>query len=1649
MRRSLMHTTRRSGRRVTGGNDCPRLGLHYRRLLCEPLEDRRLLSVDPFLVPLQAVCPLGSLVYESSVDAEISTVGETDGFTVAVDDGQTITVVVDPDATLRPTIELRDPGDAVIGTVQAAAEGQDAVLQTVTTNGAGIYTVTIGGVADSTGDYSVELILNAAVEEEAHDGPTNDDAASAQDLDDGFLSLSVGLAARAAVVGTADTSEDWYAFSLDDGQSATLALTNLASGSGALELYDAGQTLLAIGSDDATNVVQVIYDFVDLTSDEAPATYYARVFNHDSDYSLLVTRDAGFALEPNNGPPGSFQELARGGTVLGSLGATQKLTASDADAHDYFGYSVSISGDTAVVGAWGNNGAGGSAYIVHYDGTAWVEQQKLTASDAETGDQFGHSVSISGDMAIVGAAVNDDDGTNSGSAYIFHYDGGQWVEQQKLTASDAASNDLFGWSVSISGDTAIVGAPYNDDAGSNSGSAYIFHYDGSQWVEQQKLTASDASYYNEFGYSVSISGDTAIVGAYKNGKAGPNSGSAYIFSYDGNQWGEQQQLTASDAGYYDEFGISVSISGDTAIVGAYKNDDDGTDSGSAYIFSYDDSQWVEQQKLTASDAASEDFFGWSVSISGAAAIIGAYQNDDAGDMSGSAYIFHRDGSTWGEQRKFTAPDADSGDGFGYSVSISGDAAIVGACGNDDAGPESGSVYLFAPAHDGFSVNVLEDDVVEITVTTPADGPGEPVNELEPAIELFDETGTLVADTWGGPASLIYTATSSGAYTIHVLAPIAIEGEYVLHVGGVTGPAAGFEVIGIDPARVIQCPDYVTLDFNDALLSSTIDAADLTIDGQPATAVVVVDHNTLAFDLPSLAEGPHDLVIAAGALLDIQGTPIEPFSSQFVVDLTPPRVIASSILEDDFLLLTGAFVYTAQFDEPLRQSSLDASDISLVGQLTGAHAPNTFQYDAESSILTLEFVGLPDDQYTLTLISGDEGFEDVVGHDLDGEPHPTTTVPSGDSVEGGDFVMHFTLDNRTPAAFTTPIEPVVPLGSLIYRVEANDQIDWEGDVDARSLTVDDGQTITVVVDPDATLRPTIELRDPSDVVIGTAQAAAAGQDAVLQTVATTGAGMYTVMIGGVADSTGEFSVELILNAAVEEETHDGPANDEAATAQDIDASFISLGVGSAGRAAVVGTANASEDWYAFSLEDGQSATLALTSLDSGSGTLEFYDASQNLLAVGHGGVTNVDQVIYDFVDQTSDEAAATYYARVFNHDGDYSLIATRDAGFDLEPNNGPPDPFQELVRSGTVLGSLHGIEAALVQTSSIMTAASGSNNRSSPPPMSISPTTSASAFRSAAIRRSSGRTGMTIPDGIPAQPTSSNMTAANGSNNRSSLPLMPPAVTTSASAFRSAAIRQSSGRMGMMTMARAQARPTSSIMTAANGSNNRSSPPPMPLSPTTSASASRSAAIPRSSGRAGMTTPDRVPARPTSSTAMAAHGSNNRSSPPPTPLPMTTLATAFRSAAIRRSSGRTGMTMLDRTPVQPTFIIMMTASGSNNRNSLPPTPPARISLATACRSAAIRQSSGHTGMTTPARIPARPSSSTATAASGSNNRSSLPPMPRTGTISAAVSRSAAIPRSSEHMETMIMARTPARPILSPMLVTVLPSTCSKAMTSRSR
>ncbi len=403
------------------------------------------------------------------------------------------------------------------------------------------------------------------------------------------------------------------------------------------------------------------------------------------------------------------------------------LKASNTGAGDFFGWAVAISGNTAVVGAYGKNEDYGAAYVFVRSGTVWHQQAYLTASDASDDDRFGRSVAIDGDTIVVGASFEDDVWPNSGAAYVFVRNGTAWFQQAKLKASNAGTSDFFGTSVALSGNTIIVGAAEEDssatsvngnqssNSASESGAAYVFVRDGTNWTQQAYLKAFNTDAYDFFGTSVSVASNSVVVGAVEessnatgvNGNQDDNSasrsGAAYVFVRSGTNWSQQAYLKASNTGENDLFGQSVSISSDAVVVGAIGED---SLSGASYVFIRTGTNWAQQAYLKAMNSGGSDAFGQSVAIDGDTIVVGAIQEDEGAYNSGAAYVYKCSGTNWTQRAYLKASNTDSGDQFGQSVAISGDTIVIGADkessnasgvnGNqsDNSALDAGAVYVF-------------------------------------------------------------------------------------------------------------------------------------------------------------------------------------------------------------------------------------------------------------------------------------------------------------------------------------------------------------------------------------------------------------------------------------------------------------------------------------------------------------------------------------------------------------------------------------------------------------------------------------------------------------------------------------------------------------------------------------------------------------------------------------------------------------------------------------------------------------------------------------------------------------------------------------------------------------------------------------------
>jgi FG-GAP repeat/Divergent InlB B-repeat domain len=465
-----------------------------------------------------------------------------------------------------------------------------------------------------------------------------------------------------------------------------------------------------------------------------------------------VTSQQAYLKASNTGADDSF------GTAVAVSGDTVVVGAMNEDS------------STRGTNSSPNEGAvnAGAVYIFTRSSSGiWSQQAYLKAGNSGAGDNFGSSVAISGETVVVGASREDSSSmgvnsapnettTDAGAAYVFTRSGGIWSQQAYLKASNPGKDDHFGQAVSVSGETVVIGAPLEDSnaVGVNnnqvnnlaveSGAAYVFTRSGSSWSQQVYLKASNTGADDTFGYSVAVSGETVVVGAQSedSNAVGVNadataqadnsaalSGAVYVFTRSGGSWSQQAYLKASNAAEGDLFGAAVALSGETVVVGAQLEDsatagvnsspnEAAKNSGAAYVFSRSGGIWSQQAYLKASNPGLNDSFGISLAIAGETVVIGANPEDSATSgvnsspnegalNAGAAYVFTRSGSAWSQQSYLKASNTGAGDGFGYSVAVSGNTVISGAALEDsittginsitnDAGTadDAGAVYIF-------------------------------------------------------------------------------------------------------------------------------------------------------------------------------------------------------------------------------------------------------------------------------------------------------------------------------------------------------------------------------------------------------------------------------------------------------------------------------------------------------------------------------------------------------------------------------------------------------------------------------------------------------------------------------------------------------------------------------------------------------------------------------------------------------------------------------------------------------------------------------------------------------------------------------------------------------------------------------------------
>ncbi len=1173
---------------------------------------------QPYPTPLQAEKPAGSLIYDPSVTGSIGFVGDTDTYTLPLAAGQTLSLVMTTDPNLIGTVTLLGPDGSAIASATSPAAGADAVLETAPIATAGTYSLVVAGSGGTTGNYTLQAILNAAYKQASD---TNNSIASAYDLTNAFSSLGTTTDAdRAGVLGTIDPAgdSDYYKFYLNAGQSTTLAAQGL-TGDVSLGLLDGAGNVLALpsgasysdginlgggfgGANGMTlngfaNISGSNLDLLDGNFSEAGSAFTSSALNissFETSFNFQVLETATFPLADGftftiqgNGP----NALGNGGGDLGYGG---------------IGNSVAIKFDY-----YNNAGEGTDSTGLFTDGQdPYVPAIDLTGTgvNLSSGDPMNVTMNYSGstlnvtitDLFTFASAsqsysVNIPSIVGGSTAYVGFTggDGGLTSIPAILNWNFTPAQATIGTASfeSINDFVAPTSGWYYAEVGGNVGTNYSlvvtqdadFTLHGGSFDKAQPLNGVETvlgaivpglpalqSLDDIASNPSSIYATDPETGAFGGSIPRPVPGGFYLF-------GQNMASDGTFTYYNDGFGGTGTIfklDNTGAVVGSFTPPNGDLYSGLAYLNGLLYAANIEGNSIDVFNATT--FAPVTTLQTGItdSDLVGLAGDPDLGVLfavgqsnvtpGGTGALYEIDpatGAVLGE-----APDNNQGlyeQDMAYAdglLIVSETNGGVGAGNNflDEYDPNTGDfVQRVAPpyagaasglagdgvsggAGDWYQFNVNAGDNLVLTTTTPGDNSGNGdqfFNGLMPTINLYDSNGNLVATATGNAADGIndvidWTALTSGSYRVQIMGSSATNlGEYTISVQGATGAASTFQVTSTNPAAGSDIGYQVStmsVTFNSAVSFASAVPSDFTIDGNTAIGVTPVNGNTVSFTFPTTSNGIHSVSISG--VEDLQGTTMVPDNFTFQTDDVAPVVVSSSI-PDGAVLPPGPLTEVITFNEPIQPSSVSDSDISLVGEVRGiSYTPSSFSFDPTDTILTINYSSLPTDAYQFTLVAGPSNFLSDAGVPL-----------------ASNFVINFTMPAGTSSI--TNMQPVLPLGSLVYQTTIDNLLLSSSDVDTYDLSIDPHQTLAVMVTPvTSTMTVTVTLISPKGNVLGSATSSSPGAPVILPAVQSSQGGTYQIEVSG---GPGEYKVTPTLNALIDTAAYGGPTHGSIATALPID------------------------------------------------------------------------------------------------------------------------------------------------------------------------------------------------------------------------------------------------------------------------------------------------------------------------------------------------------------------------------------------------------------------------------------------------------------------------------------------------------------------
>jgi methionine-rich copper-binding protein CopC/protocatechuate 3,4-dioxygenase beta subunit len=1156
----------------------------------------------PYPTPLQGKPPAGGLIYDPSVTGSVGFVGDTDTYTLPLAANQTISLVLSVDPSLIGTLTLLAPDGSTVATATGASAGQTVVLQTAPVATAGTYSLVVGGSGGTTGNYTMQAILNAAYTQQSDSIHT---IGTAYDLTGAFSPLgTTPSASRAGALGQLQSGGNNVLWVGPHGQGWNDGSVNVTQ----ISVFQFATQSLA-----GFNAIVVDADALDsggLNILQGRAADIAAFVNAGGG---LLTDCGGLFYNPDyswvpNGSQLTWVDFGDDNVHITPTGAASPIMAGITNAglsnwgtssHQYFSATAGLSdlAENSINGSVILAGSIGMGHVVYQGEDATYHQDYNEGQARQLLLQEIHSL-IS---------------PTPSNYYSFQLNAGQ--------SSTVVVKGLKGGSATVelvdaSGNLLALGAPGRgvDQAISNfvapsTGTYYaVVSGAGNSYFDLVVTQGSDFGLHgSNFNSAQPLDGSSVVLGAIVKGGAlyanewenplplaghqvDPNTG-AFLTNFPinagavTNPFGENLAFDGTTLYYNDGpfFGDNriYSVDPTTGAVGgsilpqepfylfgiAYLDGHLwGSDGFSLYEFDNSTGAVIKQFDNVTSGATglagdSDHNVLWAVSQGFPTGTI--YEiNPDTGaviksgpDTPNAAYeqdIAYVNGElqitqTIGfGQTSIVVYDADTL-ALKRVEPITSSTFLAGITG----GPSGGSP-------DWYQFNVNAGDNLVLTTTTPGGDSASGLqftNDLLPTLNLYDAAGNLVATATGNAADgrndvIDWTALTSGSYRVQILGATKDSlGEYTIAIQGATGGQYPFNVVSTNPAAgsdINYQPSTMTVVVNNSIRMDSVSPGDLTIDGVSATGVSVVDSHTLSFSLPGLTDGLHSVAISG--LVDIHGVTLTPDDFTFTTDTVPPHIVSASLADGSvFSPAPQTVTDVITFSEPMNTSVKFASAISLLGEFRGIYyAPSVDSWDPTGTILTITYDNLPSDAYQFNLYAS--GFQDLAGNTL------VSGLTTNFAVLGGTSDM-------------TGLTPVLPLGSLVYQGTANNVLTSGSDTNTYNLGIDPRQTLAVVVTPvTSSMTATVQLISPTGHIIGTATSPKPGLPAVLPGVQSTAGGHYQIVVSG---DPGQYNVTATLNAYIDPAAYGGASNDSIASATPIDP-FANRFIGHNDRTAVLGT-----------------------------------------------------------------------------------------------------------------------------------------------------------------------------------------------------------------------------------------------------------------------------------------------------------------------------------------------------------------------------------------------------------------------------------------------------------------------------------------------